>query len=373
MSGGVDSSVAALILKKRGYDVVGVTLHLWDYAGAGRNSGAVRGCCDISQQMDARYVCSQLGIPHFLLDMRGEFREQVVDPFTRSYLSGETPNPCVFCNSRVKWGAVLRRIHALEAEFVATGHYARVVHGEKGVRLLRGIDRRKDQSYALWEIPREALEKTLFPLGNRAKEQIRAEASTVGLRTAGKAESQEICFIDDHYSEHLRRASGGETTRIGKGRIVDGDGVTVGTHNGFFNFTIGQRRGLNIGDGKGPYFVAEIHPETNTVVIGGAESLKHQGCIVRGVNWVSYDPPVGPVRCVAKIRYNDRGSPAILETAEDGSVILRFPGGVRAVTPGQSAVWYRGESVWGGGIISRALREGVAAGVAAERNRDETA
>jgi len=359
MSGGVDSSVAALLLRDAGYDVVGVTLQLWDYEAVASRPHGERGCCDITHQNDARHVCSLLGVPHVVMDLREAFDREVVSPYEKAYLGGVTPNPCVTCNSKLKWGAVLAKARVLEVDAIATGHYARIDHTSDGPILRRGLDPRKDQAYALWQVPREALAKTILPLGEWHKDKIREIAAEHGLRNADKPDSQEVCFIPDRYDEYLRERYPAETSSIGEGEIVDLNGNVVGMHRGFFGFTIGQRRGLNISDGQGPYYVADVDAGNNRVVVAGPESLVHAGLMATAVNWVSYDPPTEPEQCTVKVRYNDPlGAPAtIYPVGHDGRVKIRFHKDVRAVTPGQSAVWYRGDAVWGGGIISRAMRE----------------
>ena len=355
MSGGVDSSVAAALLIQKGFDVIGMTMHLWDYATTGRIPEGKRGCCDISDQHDARVVCDQLRIPHVVLDLRKQFLQDVVQPFEQSYLAGETPNPCVNCNSKIKWGSLLGKARALECDFVATGHYAKVVRGKRGLRLEKSVDPVKDQSYALWEISRATLARTLLPLGGWTKAKIRQKAAELGLRTAVKSESQDVCFIPDHYRQHLIKTLNGRLNCLQAGKIVDPAGKVLGTHDGYFGFTIGQRRGLNIGDGSGPYFVLKIVPSTNTVVVGRSEELRSYRCEVRSVNWLSFDPPQSPQPCVVKIRYSDPGTRAMIHPEVDGKVVIEFRSSVRAITPGQSAVWYRGKVVWGGGIIHRGV------------------
>ena len=365
MSGGVDSSVAAALLQREGYDVVGVTLQLWDYENVGRRPPGERGCCDISHQMDARLVCHTLGIEHIVLDLRTAFQQAVVQPYERAYLDGRTPNPCIACNTHIKWDEVLKRAPALGFDFIATGHYARIVRDNNEVLLKRGHDLSKDQSYALWQLPREALERTLLPLGDWSKVEIRNEARRLGLRTAEKAESQEVCFINGRYDEHLRDTYADRVGEIGEGDIVDAEGNVVGRHNGFFSFTIGQRRGLNISDGQGPYYVSDIDPEHNRVIVGNRSSLARPGLVAIQPNWVSFDPPTEPARCRVKIRYNDpTGTPAIVYPPENGKVTILFEQSADAVTPGQSAVWYLGDTVWGGGLIGRALKDSEAESLA---------
>lgn len=361
MSGGVDSSVAAALLVEEGYEVVGVTLQLWDYESAGRRPSGERGCCDISHQMDARLICNGLGIEHVVLDLRSAFTSNVVDPYENAYLEGRTPNPCIACNTYLKWGEVLKRAPVFGFDYIATGHYARITHAESGLRLERGVDLTKDQSYALWQLPREALNRTLLPLGTWTKNDIREKARELNLRTADKPDSQEVCFIDGRYDDHLRETHSARVNKIGEGEIVNQEGDTVGTHNGFFSFTVGQRRGLNISDGHGPYYVTELDPDKNKVIIGDRQALARPGLIAAMTNWVSFDQPTEPEPCTVKIRYNDpHGFPATLFPNSDDDVIIIFNEPVHAISPGQSAVWYRGDVVWGGGIIRRALRESEA-------------
>ncbi|MCB2210857.1 tRNA 2-thiouridine(34) synthase MnmA [bacterium] len=357
MSGGVDSSVAAALLLEQGYEVVGLTLQLWDYESAAARPVGERGCCDISHQMDARLICHQLGIEHLVLDLRDQFTQNVVQPYENAYLEGRTPNPCIACNTYLKWGEVLKRAPVFGFDFIATGHYARITHTESGPRLEKGLDPLKDQSYALWQLPRTALSMTLLPLGEWTKDKIREKARELDFRTAEKPDSQEVCFIHGRYDDHLRTAHADKVNDIGEGEIVDVNGQKVGTHSGFYSFTIGQRRGLDISDGQGPYYVTELDAERNRVVVGDKSALARPGMLVNTPNWVSFDPPAEPTSCVVKIRYNDpKGFPATIYPERDGRIAVVFNKPVNAVTPGQSAVWYRGDAVWGGGIIARALR-----------------
>jgi tRNA-uridine 2-sulfurtransferase len=361
MSGGVDSSVAAALLLEQGYEVVGVTLQLWDYESAGRRPAGERGCCDISHQMDARLICNQLGIDHVVLDLRDSFTSNVVEPYENAYLEGLTPNPCIACNTYLKWGEVLKRAPVFGFDYISTGHYARITHDKSGPRLERGLDPTKDQSYALWQLPREALNMTLFPLGDWAKTDIRMKARELDFRTAEKPDSQEVCFIHGRYDDHLRETHAERVDAIGVGEIVDLNGKPVGTHSGFFSFTIGQRRGLDISDGHGPYYVTELDADKNQVIIGDKASLTRPGLIASKLNWVSFDPPTKPEPCTVKVRYNDpRGFPATLYPTSDDNISIIFDQPEHAISPGQSAVWYRGDTVWGGGIIRRALRESEA-------------
>ncbi len=353
MSGGVDSSVTAHLLHRRGYEVQGVTLQLFD-----ESLVPLAKSQSVQQSIeDAARICDRMGVPHTVIDLRSDFMNLVVNPYQDTYLAGATPNPCVICNPNIKWGSILERgLLDLGADKLATGHYARVVLGRDGPRLEKGKDRSKDQSYALWGLKREWLAKTLLPLGTWRKEDIRKEAEYLDLPVADKPESQEACFIDDHYVLHLQEMRSSELRGIGKGPIVNKRGEQLGEHQGFFRYTIGQRRGLNIRDGKGPYFVIELRPDTNTVVVGDNKDLFHGGCVMRDVNWLSHEPPTEPERCKVKIRYNDAGGPAMVYPPDkDGRTEIRFLRARRAATPGQSAVWYRGKALWGGGIIEHAL------------------
>ncbi len=356
MSGGVDSSLAASLLKSQGYDVVGITLLLWDYESAGTRPKDERGCCDISSQVDARYVCSQIGIDHLVIDLKNVFKNEVILPYETAYLNGLTPNPCITCNTKLKWGSVIKKADELQLDYIATGHYAKIVRGRDGIRLEKGIDKTKDQSYALWEIPKSTLERTLLPLGNWRKTDLRVEANRLSLRTANKPDSQEVCFISDQYKDHLSETRAKEVEAIGDGEIVNQEGKVVGKHGGFYGFTIGQRKGLNISDGHGPYYVSDIDAESNRVIVGNRKSLARKGLIAQKVNWLSYDPPGQPEKCIVKIRYNDSGSPAWVIPEGENRVRVEFKKPLDAVTPGQSAVWYKGNSVWGGGIITKALK-----------------
>jgi tRNA-uridine 2-sulfurtransferase len=356
MSGGVDSSLAASLLKSQGYDVIGITLKLWDYESAGYRPKNERGCCDITAQLDARYVCSQIDIDHIVIDLKEVFKREVILPYEDAYLQGLTPNPCISCNTKLKWGSVIKKADELQLDYIATGHYAKIVHGREGVRLEKGIDKTKDQSYALWEIPKSTLARTLLPLGNWKKSDLRIEANRLNLKTANKPDSQEVCFISDQYKDHLSETRSKEVEEIGQGEIVNLDGKVVGIHDGFYGFTIGQRKGLNISDGKGPYYVSDIEPESNRVVVGSRKSLARKGLIAQKINWLSFDPPTQPEKCIVKIRYNDSGSPAWVIPECENEVRIEFKNTLDAVTPGQSAVWYKGNSVWGGGIITKALK-----------------
>lgn len=350
MSGGVDSSVAAALLVRRGFRVVGFTLKLWD---AEDDDHARKVCCAAVMARDARRVCAILGVPHYTLDRRDEFRRGVVEPFEQSYLRGETPNPCVWCNSRVKWKTLMAQVNYLGLDWLATGHYARTeLHPDGTVRLLRARSATKDQSYFLWQIPPQLLRRTLFPLGNLDKPKVRALAAELGLPVADKEESQEVCFVPgDDYRAWLVRRRPEMAAEALAGEVVDRSGKVLGRHSGYPFFTIGQRKGLGLGGGPSRRFVTAIQPSTRRVVVGSVDELERTNFKVGAMNVLSPSGLVPGNGYVAKIRYRDPGAPVRVAPNSDGtwSVTAEIP--FRAVTPGQSAVFYQGEEVIAGGII----------------------
>lgn len=356
MSGGVDSSVAAAYLRDQGYEVVGITMKTWDYASSGLNSAPKKevGCCTIGSMNDARSVSIKMGFTHFVVDIRQEFGDWVINRFTDEYLAGRTPNPCVLCNTHIKWSALLRRADDLDCEFIATGHYANVRHDESVDRyvLSKGLDHNKDQSYALWGLPQAQLARSIFPLGQYTKPAIREMAREYGLlRVADKKDSYEICFIPDNdYRGFLRRRMPEVVDHIGKGKFVTTDGKVVGEHEGYPFYTIGQRRGLNIAMGE-PVYVTHIDPQTNIVTIGGLDDLLNQVLVAREVNFVKY-PDLKEERLVhAKIRYKDEGAPALAWQTDEDELTIGFNEARKAITPGQSVVLYEGEDVVAGAWI----------------------
>ncbi len=354
MSGGVDSSLAAALLAEQGHDVIGVTIKTWEYDDVGGNKAADSSCCSLDGIGDARRVCSELGIPHYVFDFSEEFRLGVIDPFVESYLEGLTPNPCVLCNRRIKWERLIRKALGMGADRVAMGHYAAVLKDADSGRwhIARGGDSRKDQSYALWGLSQESLSRTVFPLADMSKSRARAEALRLGLHIASKRESYEICFIpDDDYPRFLKQRVQGLEERV-KGGAVEFEGRRIGAHDGYPFYTIGQRRGLRIAAGE-PLYVTGIDPGSNTVRVGRESDLLSRGFIAGDVNMQKHPFPSAPMRVSAKIRYKDPGAPATLIPLEDGRIEVRFDEARRAVTPGQSTVWYEGEDVVGGGVIRR--------------------
>jgi len=353
MSGGVDSSVAALLLKEQGYNCIGITMKLWDYESVGGNINRESGCCSLDSINDARMVCAKIGIPHYVLNFSREFRESVVDDFIAEYLSGRTPNPCVLCNTRIKWQSLIQKARELGADYIATGHYARVKYNASTGRyeLWQGKYKEKDQSYALWGITQESLARTLFPLGELTKPEVREIAERYGLKTAQKKESMEICFVpDNNYRRFLTEAVSGLEKKVRGGKLVTVKGETVGEHRGYPFFTIGQRRGIGKGFGR-PMYVIETDPANNRVIIGEEKYLYSKELIAKSVNFVSIPHAKEGVRGQVKIRYKSPAAPATVYSLDDGRVRVVFDEPQKAVTPGQSAVFYNGEKVLGGGII----------------------
>jgi len=355
MSGGVDSSVAAALLVEQGYEVIGVTIKTYNYEEVGGNIGNESSCCSLEGINEARRVCLQLGIPHIVVDFTEPFRRSIIDYFVAEYFHGRTPNPCVRCNRAIKWGELLRKADALGAEYIATGHYARLRYdADRGrYRLFCGRDSHKDQSYALWMLPQEFLARTLFPLGELTKEEVRQEAERLGLRVAQKPESFELCFVPDNdYRRFLRQMEPERAAALQGGPILSSDGHRIGTHEGYPFYTIGQRRGLGISAPQ-PLYVLEILPEQNALVVGPQEKLYHWGLYAEEVNWIACDSiPAEGVPCTAKIRYKDEGATAFAWQDESGRLWVRFEEPRRAITPGQSVVLYDGEELLGGGVIA---------------------
>jgi len=349
MSGGVDSSMAAALLKEEGYDVIGVTLQIWEATGPEVEGG----CCSNSAIDDARRVAFILGIPHYVMNFRSYFKETVVDYFTQSYLYGETPNPCLACNKHVKFGEMLRKARGLGAEFIATGHYAQILRdpGSERFLLSKSADDRKDQTYALYMLTQEQLEHTLFPLAEYQKEHVREMARERGLGVGDKPESQEICFVpDDDYASFVRQRL---EVPIKPGDFVDLAGNKLGRHEGIIHFTVGQRKGLGVTFGK-PMFVVGLNPERNEVVLGEDRDVYTDTLWANDLNWISIPDLIEPLKVKAKIRYNSSGAEATIFPGEIGSgygVMVRFDEPQRAVTPGQAVVFYQGNLVVGGGKI----------------------
>ncbi len=352
MSGGVDSSVAAWLLREQGYEVIGVTMQIWqdEEEEALEENG---GCCGLSAVEDARRTAQLLNIPHYVMNFKAEFKQSVMDYFVAEYLEGRTPNPCIACNRYVKWEALLKRSLEIGADYIATGHYAQILRLENGrYSLARSVTAAKDQTYALYNLTQEQLSHTLMPVGAYSKEEIRKMAEQAGLSVANKPDSQEICFVPDQdYAGFIERTTGKPSP---EGNFVKADGTVLGRHKGIIHYTIGQRRGLGLPMGR-RVVVTKIRPETNEVVIGEQEDVWTDQLLADRLNWMSVPGLAGEREAVAKIRYNHTGTPCtIWETAPD-QVRVFFHEPVRAVTPGQAVVFYDGECVLGGGTILNAV------------------
>jgi tRNA-specific 2-thiouridylase len=356
MSGGVDSAVAAACLKEQGYPLLGVTMKLWDYAEVGGDPVDRDGrCCSLETVGGARNTAEILGIPFYVMDMTGPFRHTVIDNFISEYRAGRTPNPCVVCNNKIKWSALYDRARSVGALKLATGHYARVrLNAETGrYELLKGKDASRDQSYVLYGLSQEQLAATLFPLGDFLKTEVREKARQLKLPVADTPESREICFItDDNYRRFLREKLSASDPARRPGALVDECGTEVGRHDGYADFTVGQRRGLGVALGR-PYYVSRIDASTGNVHIAPDDHLYGSETLVEQVNWVSVAPPASPLSARVKIRYLHPGEEAIVEPLSDGRVSVHFCTPQRALTPGQSAVFYDGDRVLGGGLVAQ--------------------
>jgi tRNA-specific 2-thiouridylase len=351
MSGGIDSTVTALMLNDQGYEVVGITMKTWDYASSG-TSKKETGCCNIDSFNDARMAAVHHGFPHFILDIREEFGDFVIDNFVEEYLAGRTPNPCVMCNTHIKWRALLKRADALGCDFIATGHYAKVNRHSNGrYYLSRGVDELKDQSYVLWGLQQDLLGRTILPLGTYHKPEIRQMAMDYGYpELAKKSESYEICFVPDNdYRGFLKRRIPDLQSTVEGGNFIDKTGKVLGKHKGYPFYTIGQRKGLDITFGK-PVYVTGIQPETNTIVLGDEDDLDRAEMYVGKLNWIKYEGISDGMEAVTKVRYKDRGTLSNLYN-EHHRIRVKFCNNAKSIAPGQSAVFYEGDDVIGGGII----------------------
>lgn len=349
MSGGVDSSVAAHLLKQQGYDVIGVTMQIWqdeDTTVQEENGG----CCGLSAVDDARRVANDLDIPYYVMNFKNEFKENVIDYFVGEYLNGRTPNPCIACNRYVKWESLLRRSLSIGADYIATGHYARVVQLDNGRYTLQtSKTSAKDQTYALYNLTQEQLAHTLMPVGEYTKDEIRQIAEEIGLRVANKPDSQDICFVPDgDYASFIEEET---DAVIPEGNFVSETGEVLGRHKGITHYTVGQRKGLGIALGY-PAFVLEIRPETNEVVLGTKEASMTMTLHADNLNFMSIEDLTEKKRVFAKIRYNHRGAYCTVEKTGSDEILCTFEEPQRAVTPGQAVVLYDGEYVLGGGTIT---------------------
>jgi tRNA-specific 2-thiouridylase len=354
MSGGIDSTVTALMLHEQGYEVVGITMKTWDYANSGVK-GKETGCCSLDSINDARAMAVKLGFHHFIFDIREEFGDYVIDNFVDEYIAGRTPNPCILCNTHIKWSALLKRADIMDCEFIATGHYAKINYENNRYFISKALDQNKDQSYVLWGLSQECLSRTIFPLGPFLKPEVRQIAHDAGfVNLAKKGESYEICFVpnNDYRSFLKNRVPELEKQLVG-GEFLNTEGEVIGEHNGYPFYTIGQRRGL----GKAfqePMYVTKIIPETNQVVLGKKDDLIRNGMKVGQINLMKKTIWEADDEFVTKVRYQDPGTLSILKKS-DSEIEVEFLANVRGIAPGQSAVFYEGNDVLGGGIILNSL------------------
>lgn len=352
MSGGVDSSVTAALLKKEGYEVTGITMQVWPAENSAEDAERFGGCCSIQAVEDARKVASTLGIPFYVLNFREIFKEKVISNFLSEYKSGCTPNPCIRCNQFIKFEALLQKARGLGADFIATGHYARIKRKSNHYLLLKGKDKHKDQSYVLYVMTQEQLKATLMPLGEYTKPQVRQLARKLGLRVADKPESQEICFIpDNNYRRFLRKQV---PLAFQKGPIYDYQGKEVGAHYGILDYTIGQRRGL-VSGAKKPQYVLEINGEDNSIVVGPEKLLYKKRFVASEPNFIPFDRLKKNIKAGTQVRYNMQPAASSLKPLDDNKIEITFASPQKAITPGQAAVFYDGDVVLGGATIEKPL------------------
>jgi tRNA-specific 2-thiouridylase len=348
MSGGVDSSTAAALLVEQGYDVVGVMLRLWSEADKG--DGPANRCCALDAQYDAERVADALGIPFYLVNVAGEFKRRVVDYFVSEYAAGRTPNPCVECNRQIRFDLLLRRALALGADYLATGHYARVQCRDGRYQLWRGVDRNKDQSYVLHVLGQAQLAHLLFPLGEYTKTQVRQMARDHSLKVAARQDSQDLCFVSD--GDYRRFLSGHLAGLVRPGPIRDSAGRVLGQHQGLTHYTIGQRKGIEV-SGPARLYVLALDPAENALVVGTSSELGRDVCLAHAINWIAGDPPGERFEATARIRYQAHDAPVTVTLGDDATARVRFRQPQRDITPGQAIVFYQDQVVLGGGTISR--------------------
>ena len=352
MSGGIDSTMASLILHEQGYEVIGLTMKTWDYESSG-GSKKETGCCSLDSINDARQLAVDFGFPHTILDIREEFGDFIIDNFVDEYIAGRTPNPCVLCNTHIKWEALLKRADMLKCKYIATGHYAQLYEDKGRYIVSRGLDESKDQSYVLWGLKQACLKRTIFPMGKYHKKDIRQMALDRGYKSlAEKSESYEICFIpDNNYRGFLKRRVEGLEEKVKGGDFITIEGKKVGTHDGYPFYTIGQRK-LGVSLGPNPTYVVGINPETNTVVVGTQEDLQKQEMFIRDVNYLKYPHIEDGMQCLVKVRYKHKGEMAII-TNEGKNLKVLFHKRVVGIAPGQSAAIYEDNDLIAGGFIMK--------------------
>lgn len=356
MSGGVDSSVAAVFMKEKGYDTIGVTMKLYDNEDI--NISNEKTCCSLSDIEDARSIAFQEGFPYYVFNFKAQFREKVMDKFVNCYKCGMTPNPCIDCNRYLKFDELDRRAKELGCDVIVTGHYARIRFNEETGKyeLLKGIDDSKDQSYVLYYMTQEELSRTMFPLGEYTKDEIRKIAEEHELINANKHDSQDICFIPD--GNHMKFIEEYTHEKVGRGNFLDINGKVIGHNNGYYRYTVGQRKGINVNrDGK--HYVLEIRPETNEVVVGRNKDLFANQLIASDFNWISGETPTEPIRISGRTRYHQPLTEGTAEVLENGDVKVTFDEPIRAITKGQSVVLYNGDVVLGGGAIVKSMNSQV--------------
>ena len=352
MSGGIDSTIASLLLHEEGYEVIGLTMKTWDYESSG-GSKKETGCCSLDSINDARQLAVDCGFPHTILDIREEFGDFIIDNFVDEYIAGRTPNPCVLCNTHIKWEALLKRADMLGCEFIATGHYAQIRKENGRYVVSKGLDKSKDQSYVLWGVKQECLNRTIFPMGKFHKKDIKQMAIDRGYKAlAAKSESYEICFIPDNdYRSFLKRRVNGLEEKVKGGNFVLVNGDVVGTHDGYPFYTIGQRK-LGVSLGNNPTYVVGINPESNTVVVGTKEDLKKQEMYVQNINYIKYPKIEDGMQCLVKVRYKHKGEMASITNDGENLKVL-FHKKVEGIAPGQSAAIYEGDDLIAGGFIMK--------------------
>lgn len=350
MSGGVDSSVAAYLLKEQGYDVIGITMQIWqeDKEYEEREGG----CCSLSAVDDARRVANKIGIPFYVLNFRDSFKRNVIDYFIDEYMEGKTPNPCVACNKYLKFDELLKKAQGIGADYIATGHYAKIEEHNGRYLLVKSDDDKKDQTYALYNMTQEQLAHTLMPCGSYTKDRIREIAKEIGLDVHNKKDSEEICFIPDN--NHGRYISEAMPRKVKEGNFIDKEGNILGKHKGIVYYTIGQRKGLGLAMGR-PVFVTDINPLTNEVIIGPEKDIFKTDLVCKDVNFIAFDALDKPMELKAKIRYSAKPAEATISPLENGKVKVSFKEKQRAITKGQSVVFYLDDLIVGGGVIENLI------------------